>query len=689
MYRRYYIYILTLILVVLISFLSKRVYNDIRHTNYTTNNMIRYQIIPDRWYNAYHYNDYNTWPLEWTNIWSWLQNAWIWSWITPWYHDWFMFSHLEKNIISSYKMNNNITYAMATSSLLRNRWFWWDFLWIEKKIWYLVDLWINGILIHPIWLSLSPMKYDIIDWRHIDPRLTTEFDNRIMTFDTYTKNISDMDRWLTQSDKEFFYLIDEVHDKWLKLVVDMPLLYASVSNYLIKDIALYGKKSFYYWWFDFSDKDHKTDKQSCSLSSFYNPHLYSWTINIYYQWWRGDCTKIYIKRWVWIHDIPDWLYNYYLSVAKRWFWSKIINGKIYDWIDGIRIDAFEEYPPRFLSAFYTDVKRIKPDAIIIGEKWSTDISPIVHFQVDTITFYPIRQRIESFILQKWKWLKEWVLSLTQKIELFYNNNSKISEKLINYTSSHDTDRLLSRFIYTNKDLAIPYFQSSWTDVLRNLGQFAWDSPWISRADHDAHYIHTAPSSWDIKNLYWAIAFQFLMPWSPIVYYGDEVGMYGADDPDNRQPMRRDIKKNFPRHTCERWNDPLEYCLTSNKIEDYEWDKNLIQRYKKLISMKKHSPALQNGTLSMNVCYIRDNYLSCTWRKGNYLLWWFHRKKDSDHIIYLWLLSSFTWNIMLQVNQPNQERKNINNNHTVSSDSKWYLSLNNEDFQYGYMVLENK
>ena len=33
-----------------------------------------------------------------------------------------------------------------------------------------------------------------------------------------------------------------------------------------------------------------------------------------------------------------------------------------------------------------------------------------------------------------------------------------------------------------------------------------------------------------------IAFQFFFIGTPFIYYGDEVGMWGADDPDCRKPM---------------------------------------------------------------------------------------------------------------------------------------------------------
>jgi hypothetical protein len=47
-----------------------------------------------------------------------------------------------------------------------------------------------------------------------------------------------------------------------------------------------------------------------------------------------------------------------------------------------------------------------------------------------------------------------------------------------------------------------------------------------------------------------------------------MGMFGADDPDNRQPMWRDVLNQFPRHVCKRDKDPKNYCTTSSEMEDY-------------------------------------------------------------------------------------------------------------------------
>jgi hypothetical protein len=45
-------------------------------------------------------------------------------------------------------------------------------------------------------------------------------------------------------------------------------------------------------------------------------------------------------------------------------------------------------------------------------------------------------------------------------------------------------------------------------------------------------------------------------------------MYGADDPDNRQPMRWNIDDHFPRHICKKGDISEDYCYTDGSMEDY-------------------------------------------------------------------------------------------------------------------------
>ena len=56
-------------------------------------------------------------------------------------------------------------------------------------------------------------------------------------------------------------------------------------------------------------------------------------------------------------------------------------------------------------------------------------------------------------------------------------------------------------------------------------ELGW-GPDAPRVDHDASY----------RKMELALAYLLTTPGVPVVYYGDEIGMTGAADPDNRRPM---------------------------------------------------------------------------------------------------------------------------------------------------------
>ncbi len=659
-------------------------------------NQIRYQIIPDRWANGNPGNDASTWPLDRNGIptisygETTLHDARLWSWIAPWNKDRFILTDLENTIAKSYAKNNSITLALAKSSVMRNRWFGWDFQGMKDNLNHLTELWIDIVLMHPVWLSDSSMRYDVKDRRHIDPRLTSEFNNSSSTYSDYIGSWYGDTRDFTQSDKEFFKLIKLFHDKWIRVVLDMSLLYASATNYLVKDVALHGTQSPYYSRFDFVEKKYKNEYQSCSLSFFYDPKEYPWVENIYYQWRRWDCSKIYIRRWVWNNRIPNDLYDYYIKIMERRLWTHSIDGTTYKGIDWIRIDASGEFPYEFLSAFYKDIKKINPDAVVMAEERSTNTRAIGYKEADTLSFYPIRLWAEGLLIQQWRGLIDGISSLLIKMEQFYKNSMIDNSILMNYLWSHDTDRILSRLIYSNRDLAIDYFRQGDTDVLWKQWHFARDAPWISRADHGARYIHTHPVQSDISLLQWLIAFQFVMPGSPVIYYGDELGMYGADDPDNRQPMRWNISDHFPRHICKRWEIWDDYCYTDGSVENYSWDAKILQRYKTMIQLKKESSALNNGTTSMNICYQTANTQWCVlWSTANrHPIRWVHRVADDDHIIYLGKWDITSTMIKVQTNHPDSKWHNIFNSDILYSDDDGFIDVT-ENLQKNDFLLLRK
>jgi glycosidase len=78
--------------------------------------------------------------------------------------------------------------------------------------------------------------------------------------------------------------------------------------------------------------------------------------------------------------------------------------------------------------------------------------------------------------------------------------------------------------------------------------------------------------------------------APMIYYGDEAGMWGGDDPDERKPM---LWKDL---TYE--NEEHHPFGAARKPDRNTFDNGLFQYYKKLIRLRKEHPALTSGTFSV-------------------------------------------------------------------------------------------
>jgi len=115
----------------------------------------------------------------------------------------------------------------------------------------------------------------------------------------------------------------------------------------------------------------------------------------------------------------------------------------------------------------------------------------------------------------------------------------------NIMDSHDKIRYMA---YADGDLEMNDGRAS---------DFAWNNP--PKVDH--------PSSYEKLKLH--LAYLLTIPGVPIIYYGDEIGMTGASDPDNRRMMR-----------------------FGEQLNQYE--KQTLNDVSKLIHIRKDHPALRYG-----------------------------------------------------------------------------------------------
>lgn len=219
---------------------------------------------------------------------------------------------------------------------------------------------------------------------------------------------------------------------------------------------------------------------------------YQSTESKYYKWYRFKNYPNDYECWWGILNQPnvDELEPTYLeyiatgdnSIIRRW---------IKYGASGWRLDVADELPDEFIRILKEEIKKEKSDAILIGEVWE-DASNKVSYDIkrkyllgeelDSVTNYPFRECVISFLLNKMDayTFKRKIMSLYENypIENFYSN--------MNLLGSHDTKRVLT--------------------ALNN----------------------------DEELLKMAIVIQMTFPGVPTIYYGDEVGILGGLDPDNRR-----------------------------------------------------------------------------------------------------------------------------------------------------------
>ncbi|MFI5359056.1 MAG: glycoside hydrolase family 13 protein [Halanaerobiales bacterium] len=201
--------------------------------------------------------------------------------------------------------------------------------------------------------------------------------------------------------------------------------------------------------------------------------------------------------------------EYLLDVVR--YWMEEVD------IDGWRLDVANEVDRNFWRKFRETVKGIKKDAYIVGEIWHNSEVWLQGDQFDAIMNYPLAMAILDFLAQRSIGPTEFNNRLVRNWMLYQD---RVNYSMLNLINSHDTRRLLNYF------------------------------------------------SGDKESMKLAVLFQFTYPGAPMIYYGDEVGMKGGDDPDCRR--------------CMIWDEEKQ-------------DRELYAYYKKLIGLRHKFQSLRRGT----------------------------------------------------------------------------------------------
>lgn len=208
-------------------------------------------------------------------------------------------------------------------------------------------------------------------------------------------------------------------------------------------------------------------------------------------------------------------------------------------IDGWRLDVPNEVRnPEFWVRFRNTVKSINPNAYIVGEIWEDASYWLQGDKFDSVMNYVWRKNMVQFFAENSINVDTFDQNLTN-LRLAYNKEA--TDAMFNILSSHDTPRIL------------------------NL---------------------SGGNIWKVKA---AVFFQMTYVGAPVIYYGDEIGMDGAMDPDCRRTME--------------WNKVND----SNPVLSY---------YKKLIKIRNQHPALQDGFFQSVMRHNANQLLAYVRLNGN-------------------------------------------------------------------------
>ena len=285
--------------------------------------------------------------------------------------------------------------------------------------------------------------------------------------------------------EEFSALCDEAHAMGMRVMLDGVFNHtAFVSKYFNGDGsypnpgACQGPQSPYYDWFCFQH----------------------WP-NQYTSWWGIYSLPTTNK------NSPTWL---------EYITGK--NGVIRSWLragaDGWRLDVADELPDRVVAAIHDAARAEKPDAVIIGEVWEDGSNKIAYSvrrkhilggHCDGLMNYPFRTALVDYLLGGG------AEHFKNSMETLRENYPPFAWHLaMNTLGTHDTMRIL-------------------TLLGEKSEQRGQSRDWRAHArlnDHDRAH--------GKARLTLGAMVLFAFPGAPTVYYGDEAGMEGFEDPFNRR-----------------------------------------------------------------------------------------------------------------------------------------------------------
>ncbi|MCH2152245.1 MAG: alpha-amylase family glycosyl hydrolase [Phycisphaerales bacterium] len=422
---------------------------------------------------------------------------------------------------------------------------------LRSKLDYLKELGVDALYLNPVFQAESLHKYNATSYIHIDEEFGAGND---YTATEQQEDLLDPTTWIwNESDRLFLEFLKEAKARGFRVIIDGVFNHVGVNHPAFQDVLKNGESSRFADWFQINSWDP-----------------------IDYEGW-GGFKSLPVFRKDDEHGIASAeVREHIMHITRRWM-DPDGDGDPSDGIDGWRLDVPNEVPRPFWVEWRKVVKSINPDAYITGEIWDRADEWLDGETFDAVMNYPFAEHTLAWIGNREKTITP--TELDQRLaELRMAYPDSVTYVMQNLLDSHDTDRLVSKIHNPDR----PYDEGN-------------------REQDDDTYDGSKPSPEAYQRTRLAALIQLMYVGTPMIYYGDEVGIWGSDDPNNRKPMI------WPE--LEPFEDP-EFKLMPEHLNFYQ----------QAIAVRQNSPAIRRG--DFQTVHLHDDNNT----------WAFTRSMDGEEIL---------------------------------------------------------
>jgi glycosidase/enterochelin esterase-like enzyme len=471
---------------------------------------------------------------------------------TPWTHDWYQPDPWARGAGKDFY------------GAVQFRRYGGDLAGVLERLDYLQQLGVTALYLNPVNDAPSLHKYDARNYAHIDRNFGP--DPRGDEARMAAEDPADPSTWRwTSADSLFLVLVREVHRRGMRIIMDYSWNHTGIMFWAWRDVVRNQRRSRFADWYE--------------IERFDDPAT-------------PDTNEFRYRGWAGVPWLPEWkkvgrpagqtsgpiegnlmpgVREHVFDVTRRWL-DPNADGDPADGVDGFRLDVADVVPLGFWRDYRRFVRSINPDAYLVGEVWWEhwpdklwDAVPWLRGDVfDAIMNYRWYTPTRSFFAGAPP-----ALTASRYAAVLDSLAADIDAShlaaLMNLTASHDTPRF-GTSIY-NRD------QYKYKNNPRENPKYRIDRP-----DDRTRTIQRQ-----------ILVQQFTYVGAPHIWNGDEVGMWGADDPDERKPI---VWPDL------RYEDEVAGPLGRPRRRDrVEPDTALFRIYQEVIALRKtHQRLFADGAL---------------------------------------------------------------------------------------------